>query len=285
MTVNESRTSLSHQNYLKHLSQRQHRITAIQILIFVLFLLLWETSVQLGWIDGFIFSSPSRVMKTFGQMWADGSIFIHTGITLLETLVSFALVVLIGTGLALLLWYNTEISEILEPYLVVLNSLPKSALAPLLIVWLGANMRSIIVSGISVAIFGTILNLYTGFSEVDPDKIKLIYTLKGTKRDVLRKVILPGTIPLLISVMKVNIGLCLVGVVIGEFIGARQGLGYLIIYGSQVFRLARILISSDILSASRKADPALYPFITSHTPFPPLPRNRIRPSFFSTFIL
>lgn len=283
--MNESRTSLSHQNYLKHLSQRQHRITAIQILIFVLFLLLWETSVQLGWIDGFIFSSPSRVMKTFGQMWADGSIFIHAGVTLLETLVSFALVVLIGTGLALLLWYNTDISEILEPYLVVLNSLPKSALAPLLIVWLGANMRSIIVSGISVAIFGTILNLYTGFREVDPDKIKLIYTLKGTKRDVLRKVILPGTIPLLISVMKVNIGLCLVGVVIGEFIGARQGLGYLIIYGSQVFRLSHILISSAILSDGHMADPAVYSFMTSHPPFPPLPRNRIRPSFFSTFIL
>lgn len=227
--------SSSQENYLKALQRRQHRITAIQILIFVAFLLLWETAVQLSWIDGFIFSSPSRVLKTFGTMWADRSIFLHTGITLLETLVSFGLVVISGIGIAVLLWYNTELSEILEPYLVVLNSLPKSALAPLLIVWLGANMKSIIVAGISVAIFGTVLNLYTGFNEMDPDKIKLIYTLQGTKRDVLRKVILPGTIPLLISVMKVNIGLCLVGVVIGEFIGARQGLGYLIIYGSQVF--------------------------------------------------
>lgn len=239
--------SSSQENYLKALQRRQHRITAIQILIFVAFLLLWETAVQLSWIDGFIFSSPSRVLKTFGTMWADRSIFLHTGITLLETLVSFGLVVISGIGIAVLLWYNTELSEILEPYLVVLNSLPKSALAPLLIVWLGANMKSIIVAGISVAIFGTVLNLYTGFNEMDPDKIKLIYTLQGTKRDVLRKVILPGTIPLLISVMKVNIGLCLVGVVIGEFIGARQGLGYLIIYGSQVFKLDWVIMSIVIL--------------------------------------
>lgn len=234
-------------DYLRNLQRRQCRITVIQILIFVVFLLLWETSVQLGWIDGFIFSSPSRVLKTFGMMWKDGSIFLHTGITLAETLISFVLVVVAGVGISVLLWYNTELSEILEPYLVVLNSLPKSALAPLLIVWLGANMKSIIVAGISVAIFGTVLNLYTGFSEMDPDKIKLIYTLRGNRRDVLCKVILPGTLPLLVSVMKVNIGLCLVGVVIGEFIGARQGLGYLIIYGSQVFKLDWVIMSIVIL--------------------------------------
>ena len=239
--------SVTQAAYLKNLQLRQYRITAIQILIFVAFLLGWETAVQLSWIDGFIFSSPSRVLRTFGGMWEDGSIFLHTGITLAETLISFALVVITGISMAVLLWYFSDLSEILEPYLVVLNSLPKSALAPLLIVWLGANMKSIIVAGMSVAIFGTVLNLYTGFSEMDPDKIKLIYTLQGNKRDVLTKVILPGNVPLLVSVMKVNIGLCLVGVVIGEFIGARQGLGYLIIYGSQVFKLDWVIMSIFVL--------------------------------------
>lgn len=247
--MNRKDISATQARYLRALQRRQYRITAIQILIFVLFLLLWETAVQLSWIDGFIFSSPSRVLKTFGSMWQDGSIFRHTGITLAETLISFFLVVAAGVGISVLLWYNTELSEILEPYLVVLNSLPKSALAPLLIVWLGANMKSIIVSGISVAIFGTVLNLYTGFSEVDPDEIKLIYTLQGSRRDVLTKVILPGTVPLQISVMKVNIGLCLVGVVIGEFIGAREGLGYLIIYGSQVFICAHRQRKKDIVKS------------------------------------
>jgi NitT/TauT family transport system permease protein len=245
--MNKKNISATQAEYLRALQRRQYRITAIQILIFVLFLLLWETAVQLSWIDGFIFSSPSRVLKTFGSMWKDGSIIRHTAITLTEMLVSFLLVVLLGTGIAVLLWYNTALSEILEPYLVVLNSLPKSALAPLLIVWLGANSKTIIVAGMSVAIFGTILNLYTGFSEVDPDKIKLIYTLQGNRRDVLTKVILPGTVPLMLSVMKVNIGLCLVGVVIGEFIGAREGLGYLIIYGSQVFKLDWVIMSIVIL--------------------------------------
>lgn len=239
--------SAAQQNYLKELQKRKYRIFVIQLLIFIVFLVLWESAVQLGWIDGFIFSSPSRIVQTFLFMWEDGSILRHMGITLAETLISFVLVVLIGLGTAILLWYHTELSTILEPYLVVLNSLPKSALAPLLIVWLGANMKSIIVAGMSVAIFGTILNLYTGFRETDPEDIKLIYTLRGNRKDVLTKVILPGTLPLLLSVMKVNIGLCLVGVVIGEFIGARQGLGYLIIYGSQVFKLDWVILSIVIL--------------------------------------
>ena len=135
----------------------------------------------------------------------------------------------------------------MEPYLVVLNSLPKSALAPLLIVWLGANERTIVVSGMSVAIFGSVINLYSGFCQADPDKLKLIETLGGHKKEKLTKIVLPASVPLIISVMKVNIGLCLVGVIIGEFIGARKGLGYLIIYGSQTFKLTWVLMSIVIL--------------------------------------
>ena len=147
----------------------------------------------------------------------------------------------------MLLWAFPRLSAILEPYLVVLNSLPKSALAPLLIVWLGSNMKTIILAGISVAVFGAIMNLYTGFCETDPDKLKLIKTLGGTKKDALFKVILPGSVPLILSVMKVNIGLALIGIVIGEMIGSKSGLGYLIIYSSQVFQLTIMLMSIFIL--------------------------------------
>ena len=154
---------------------------------------------------------------------------------------------ILGLATAILLWWSPSVSEVLEPYLVVLNSLPKSALAPLLIVWLGANMRTIITAGVSVAIFGMILNLYTGFQQTDPEKIKLIRTLQGNRRDELFKVVLPGTIPLFISILKVNIGLCLVGVIIGEFIGSRMGLGYLIIYGSQTFQLNLVITGIVIL--------------------------------------
>ena len=180
-------------------------------------------------------------------MVRDQSLFTHISVTLMETLLSFALVVISGIGTAVLLWICPRLSKVLEPYLVTLNSLPKSALAPLLIVWLGANVRTIIVAGISVAIFGTVINLYTGFRETDPEKLKLIRTLGGTKKDELTKIVLPSSVPMILSVMKVNIGLCLVGVIIGEFIGARQGLGYLIIYSSQTFRLSTVLMSIIIL--------------------------------------
>ena len=209
--------------------------------------MLWEAAARLGLIDAFIFSSPSRVAETFLSMASDGSMFRHIGITLLETLISFFLVFAVSVLAAVLLWLSRSLSRILEPYLVVLNSLPKSALAPLLIVWLGANMRTIIVAGMSVALFGSILTVYTGFLEVDPEKAKLIYTLGGHKKDVLSKVILPGSVPIFLNTMKVNIGLCLVGVIIGEFIGSREGLGYLIIYGSQVFQLDLVLTSIVIL--------------------------------------
>ena len=135
----------------------------------------------------------------------------------------------------------------LEPFLVLLNSLPKSALAPLLIVWLGNNMRTIVVAAVSVAVFGPILTLYTGFSQMDTEQIKLIYSLGGGRKDVLLKVLLPGSLPLVISNMKVNIGLCLVGVIIGEFLSAKAGLGYLITYGSQTFAMTMVVTSIVIL--------------------------------------
>lgn len=228
--------------------RRHHRIVfASRILILLAFLLLWEVTADAGIIDSFIFSSPSKIALCFWSMVTDRTIFHHIGITLYEIIVSFVLVTVFSILAAVLLWYSRKLSEILDPYLVVLNSLPKSALAPLLIVWLGANETTIIVAGMSVAIFGSILNLYTTFSSVDPEKIKLIYTLHGTRRHVLSKVILPGSIPVIISNMKVNIGLCLVGVVIGEFLAARSGLGYLIIYSSQVFKMDWLIMSIVLL--------------------------------------
>lgn len=215
--------------------------------IFILFLFIWEISARQNWIDSFIFSCPSQIANTFLSMLLNHQLMNHIGVTLLETLLSFFLVVFFGIGIAVLLWLCPRIASVVEPYLVVLNSIPKSALAPLLIVWLGANIRTIIVAGMSVAIFGSIISLYTGFGETDQDKLKLIYTLGGTKKDTLFKVVLPSAIPYLLSIMKVNIGLCLVGVIIGEFIGARRGLGYLIIYSSQVFKLDWMLMSITIL--------------------------------------
>lgn len=221
--------------FLRRQKRDRLQIRSIQWFIFIGFLILWELSAKEEWINSFIFCSPSILAKCFWEMLCEGALFMHVGITLLETLVSFAVVILGSIFIAILLWWNPKLSKILEPYLVILNSLPKSALAPILIVWLGSNYKTIIVCAISVAVFGSILNIYTGFITVEPDKLKLIKTLGGSRLDCLRLVVIPSSLENILSVMKVNIGLCLVGVIIGEFLAARAGLGYLIIYGSQVF--------------------------------------------------
>lgn len=229
--------------------QKKHRriVSLSRIFILLGFLFLWEFSSNTGLIDAFIFSSPSRISLCFLDMARDGSLFLHIGVTLSETALSFLLVTAISLLMAVALWLFPKLSEILDPYLVILNSLPKSALAPLLIVWLGANTTTIIVAGMSVAVFGSILSLCTAFRSVDPEKIKLIYTLRGTRFHALSKAVVPSCIPALINTMKVNIGLCLVGVIIGEFLAARRGLGYLIIYASQTFKLDWLLMSIVLL--------------------------------------
>ncbi|MCM1111889.1 MAG: ABC transporter permease [Muribaculum sp.] len=227
---------------------RHHRqIACLRLLLLVLFLIVWEASARTGLIDSFFFSSPCKVTALLWEMCKDYSIFGHAGITLFETLVSFLLVFLVSLAAATLLWYSPKLSEILEPYLVVLNSLPKSALAPLFIVWLGTGTKTIIVAGISVAVFGSVISFYTAFKQCDPEKITLIYTLGGSRRDVFCKMVLPSSVPLLLSTTKVNIGLALVGVIIGEFLAARRGLGYLIIYGSQVFQLNLVILNVLLL--------------------------------------
>ena len=233
--------------YLEQERRIRRQIFICRILFLVLFLFSWEISARIGILNDFIFSSPSRVLSCFLSMAADRTIFYHTGVTVLETLLSFFLVTWIGIFGAVALWSSRRLAKILEPYLVMLNSLPKSALAPVLIVWLGNNMRTIIVAAISVALFGSILTLHTGFSQMDGEQVKLIYSLGGSRRDVLLKVLLPGSLPLIISNMKVNIGLCLVGVIIGEFLSARAGLGYLITYGSQVFAMTMVVTAIVVL--------------------------------------
>lgn len=239
--------TLAQQEYVEKQVRQKRMITCSRILMLFLILVLWEICARTGIINDFIFSSPSRVVLCFSSMILDRSIFLHIGITILETIVSFFLVVAIGILGAVALWSSRCLAEILDPYLVMLNSLPKSALAPILIVWLGSNMRTIVVAAVSVAVFGSVLTLYHGFKSTDPDQIKLIRSLGGNRRDILFKVLLPGSVPLIISNMKVNIGLCLVGVIIGEFLAARVGLGYLIIYGSQVFKLDLVMMSIAIL--------------------------------------
>lgn len=247
MADHNKTSSLAQQKFLKKQKFYHYMVLLARILLFIFIFALWEITAKTGILNDFIFSSPSRMGKYLWESFADGSLFVHIGITLAETLVSFALVTILSILLAIFLWYSKYSCEVLEPYLVVLNSLPKSALAPVLIVWLGNNVKTIIVTGVFIAVFSSAITLATSFRETDAEKMKLIYSLGGKRKDVLFKVTLPGTIPVLISTMKVNIGLCLVGVIIGEFLAAKAGLGYLIIYGSQVFKMDMVMASIVIL--------------------------------------
>lgn len=235
------------EQFIRKNHKRYQVILLVRILLLVVFLFLWEISANIGWIDSFFFSSPSRIVTLFTRLCNTHDLLRHIGITLLETFISFSLVIIISLIVSTLLWVSKSFSAVTEPYLVVLNSLPKSALAPLFIVWLGTGMKTIIVAGISVALFGSIISFYTGFQQCEPEKILLIRTLGGKKRDIFFKVVLPGSLTTLLATSKVNIGLSLVGVIIGEFLAARQGLGYLIVYGSQVFQLNLVITSIIIL--------------------------------------
>ncbi len=245
--IQSSAFTVGQRNFLRRQKLQKLYIFWSRILVFTAFLALWQISADQGWIDSFYSSSPIAILRLFWHDVADRSLLSHIGITLLESGVSFLLIIALSVLIATFFWFYPSLGKMCEPFLIVLNSLPKSALAPLIIVWLGTGPRTIILCGISVGIFGCILNLYQSFAQTDPERLKLIETLGGTKLQAFTKVVFPGNIPTFISLSKVNIGLALVGVIIGEFLAGRKGLGYLIIYGSQVFKLDMVILSIVIL--------------------------------------
>ncbi|NLM45874.1 MAG: ABC transporter permease [Firmicutes bacterium] len=239
--------------YLAYLEQRRcsrRRVMAARILLLAGIILLWEAAAVLHWIDPFITSQPTRILRTIVTLYREGGLFLHAGVTIAETVAGFLLGTLAGTLVAVILWWSDFLAEVLEPYLVVLNSLPKIALGPVLIVWLGQGMQSIVAMALFVSLIVTIISVYAGFSQVDENKIKLLISFGATKLQILRLVILPASIPTIVSALKINVGLAWVGVIVGEFLVSRAGLGYLIVYGGQVFRLDLVMASVIILSAA-----------------------------------
>ncbi|NLK20642.1 MAG: ABC transporter permease [Epulopiscium sp.] len=247
MKSSNSVYSNEHLKYMNKIKKTRIAVKITQVSILVGLLLIWEVAAYFKWIDPFIFSQPSKILKTSWNMILDGSLFIHTGVSLFETVLGFLLSTFLGTAIAVLLWWNNFVLKVSDPYLVIINSLPKTALAPILIVWMGNNMKSILFTAILMSIVVTTLTVLSGFLEVDHDKIKLIETFGGGKKDILNKVILPANVPTIINALKVNVGLSLVGVMVGEFLVAQSGLGYLIIYGSQIFKLDWVMTSIVIL--------------------------------------
>ena len=233
--------------FLKKKRTKKIVIFTLQIMILVLFVALWEVLTKFEVIDPFISSSPSRILGTIKRLYSEENLFYHIGITLYETLLGFIIAVITGNIIAIILWWNDNIRKVLEPYLVALNSLPKIALGPIIIIWFGAGTKSIIVMCFLILIVITILSMLSAFLECDKDKILLMKSFGATKLQILTKLILPNAFPQFISVLKIDVGMSWVGSIMGEYLVCKAGLGYFIVYGGQVFKLDLVMSATVIL--------------------------------------
>lgn len=240
--------SREHKEYIKKLKIERIIIHISQILIFILFLALWETLAITGKINTFLTSSPKSIFDTLINLYNTSNLFNHIWITVYETLISFILSILIGIVIASILWWNKYLSKIFDPYLTILNSLPKVALGPILIIWIGANTNSIIAMALLISSILSIMNIYNGFNNTDIDKIKLMKSFNANKWQIYKLLILKGNINTIISSLKINISMCLIGVIMGELLVSKEGIGYLIMYGSQVFNLNLVMTGIFLLA-------------------------------------
>jgi len=239
--------SPEHKAFLKKIRLKKLGILSTQIFLLIMFFIVWEVAARWKFIDAFITSQPSRIVKTIINLYNEGQLFYHIGITCLETVIGFVAGTLLGTAVAVILWWSEFLAKVFEPYLVVLNSLPKIALGPIFIVWIGAGPSSIIVMALAISLIVTILEVLNGFLAVDNEKIKLVRTFGANRRQILTKVVFPATFPIIVNALKINVGLSWVGVIVGEFLVSKAGLGYLIVYGGQVFQLDLVMTSVLIL--------------------------------------
>ncbi len=241
------------QAYLKRRRRYAICIQICRVLLLVGLLALWEVAARLSLIDPFIVSSPSRVFTTLITLYRSGDLWLHLGTSCLETVVGFLLGTVLGTAVAVCLWWSTTLSRLLEPYLVVLNALPKTALGPIFIVWIGAGTASIIAMTLAISIVVTILNMHVGFLSTDPQKVRLMRSLGASRGQILRLLVFPANYDTLFNTLRVNVGLSWVGVIMGEFLVSKAGLGYLIVYGSQVFNMDLVMATVFLLAIAAVA--------------------------------
>lgn len=239
--------SEEHKMFLKKIKREKYIIGISRASIIVFFLIVWELLARFNLINTFLSSSPSKVLATTISLFKTGSLFNHIGITLYEVLISFLIATVLGFVIAVILWSNRIISKIIDPYLTVLNSLPKVALGPLIIIWVGASTNSIIFMALLISVFITIINIYNGFVSTDKNYILLLKSFKANKWQIFIKAVLPNNFGTIINAFKINVSMSLIGVIMGELLVSKNGLGYLIMYGSQVFNINLVITNVVIL--------------------------------------
>ena len=233
--------------YLRKLKMRKLFVISCQIIIVIGFFVLWEILANKNIINTFVFSKPSEIIKTILGLMQDGNLFNHIFATLNEVLIAFFLGILLGFIIAIILYEFPILSDIVDPFLTMVNSLPKVALGPLIIIIAGANTKSIIVMALLINLIVNIITIYNGFLNIDDKKMKLIKSFGATKLQVLTHLVIPSSYKTIISSLKLDISMSLIGVIMGEFLVSKEGLGYLIIYGTQVFNLSLVMAGILIL--------------------------------------
>lgn len=239
--------SNEHIKYLRKRKKEKLLIHFTQLLIIIIFIFLWQILSDLNIINTFISSSPKNIINTIISLNNNGDLWKHIFITFYETIVSFALGELIGITIAIIFWWSPFVSKVLDPYLTILNSLPKVALGPIIIIWAGASINSIILMALMISVIITIINVYDGFKKTDVNKINLLKSFGATKKQIFYNVVFKENINIIISSLKICISMSLIGVIMGELLVSKSGLGYLIMYGSQVFNLDLVMSSIIIL--------------------------------------
>jgi NitT/TauT family transport system permease protein len=237
-----------HAKFLRTLRLRQFKVIGAQFAVIVVFLGLWQFAASFRIIDPFITSQPAAIAEKLLELTNDGSLGYHIAITVIETLVGFGVGTVLGIVIAGMLWWWDFLSDVADPYIVVLNATPKMALGPIFIIWLGATMTAVIALAISISLFVTILSVYSAFRQADPEKLIVVRSFGASKWQQFRKVVFPSAVPTIVSTLKVNIGLSLIGAIVGEFLAANAGLGYLIIYGQNIFNMSLVMTSLVILT-------------------------------------
>ncbi len=239
--------SIEHANYLKKEKKNKLLIHITQLLIVTVLFSIWEILAKHEIINTFLYSSPSRILNTIINLLKENTLFSHIGITIYEVVISFLISTIISLIIASILWWNKFIAKVVDPFLTILNSLPKVALGPLIIIWVGASIKSIIIMSLLISIFITIINLYQGFISTNENYITLFKSFKARKIDIFIKVILPSNKNNILSTLKINMSMNFIGVIMGELLVSKKGLGYLIMYASQVFNINLVITSIVIL--------------------------------------
>ncbi|MGY3614333.1 ABC transporter permease [Bradyrhizobium sp. USDA 10063] len=211
--------------------------SALQILAVVGFFLLWEAAVRWGWLSGFLVGQPSGVLRNLIASIANGSLFADTGYTIFEAILGFAFGTVIGSVIGLALWYSIFVARLVEPFIAAINSVPKIALAPIIILWFGTGLLSKVALAISLTSIVALITAYQAAKDADKDLQALLFSMGASKQHIFKRVIAPSTLPAIIATFRINIGFALVGAVVGEFISSQHGLGHVIYVASSLYDL------------------------------------------------